>query len=414
MRSSDRREYVGALRTREETAEVIDLAARCFGNYEQMAGFLRRAAYAPGFHDPEFTRIVRARGRIVSMAMMIPRTLRFGPARVPAVTMGPICTDLRHRRRGHAAAVMHNAIDFLRSRGILLAYLGGIPDFYHRFGFYPYRWEYALKATVRDCLEVGAPGRLRKLVPRDRPSAGRVYDMATRDWLCAADRPPQVWDWLLRLVRHHAGWPFPAPRAILHARGRFIGYFTTEGAGDTLTCRETIVEPTLSSFTAALGAIARFARKHKKTRLEFRAPPHCAFARFLSAHVPAEMSLRTHPGGGPLMSVVDVERLIATLAPLLQQRLGATLAARSTAFTLRSGTAAVGFAWRAGRLAVGRPRRGAVADVAPRYFSGLLTGFYAVRTLAGCKGVTIPDRLIEPMEALFPAGYPMVAAGDDM
>jgi len=429
-------EYVGAMRTQAEREQAIDLASRSFSTYENMTSHLGRVALADGTYDPELTRIVRADGKVVAAVVMTPRTVRFGPARVSAVSIGPICTDSRYRKRGYASVGMRDAVRLLRERGFLIAYLGGIPNFYHRFGFYPYRWSYSLKVRATDAIRAGASGRLRKLAPRDRQAASRLYSRVFADRLCSADRGADLWDCLLVRAARHSFWLFNNPRALLDARGRFIGYFTSGTSGETLSCQETVVEPRVASFRSALGAIGRLARKSDKATVEFWMPPDDPLAAWLAAHVPTRIEMGAHPTGGPLMCVVSFGSLMAALKPLFEQRLRESeYVGKPLALTLRSGDGAVGLSWRARSekrdryiLPVGPsgaphkmylslfspPARGPVASVPPRYLSGVLTGFYDVRAVAAYQGVLIPERLLRPMSILFPVGHAMVVRGDDM
>lgn len=249
---------VGEPEVRKQALEVI---VRAFTNPAGMERHLRRSLWRGDIFDPEHTRVTIARGRVVSAVVMGPRMIRFGPVRIPAMTVGPVGTDDRHRKRGYGAAAMRDATRHMEENGRLIAYLQGIPDFYHRFGYYPYIASGNVKFDREGARRASNTGTLRRMTRRDLPRVSRIYNEATAGRTCAAVRDARLWDWLLSYGG--GSWLFGNPRVILDGRARICGYLTGDRQGG-ISVREIVVRPDEHSCRAALGALVRAARRHRR------------------------------------------------------------------------------------------------------------------------------------------------------
>jgi len=132
-------ERVGGLLTPEDRRRTVAMLSRAFSRAPALETHVGRAQFVGPQFDPANTRIVVAHGEVVSAVVLTPRTIRLGSAAVPAMSVGPVGTHERHRKKGYAALAMQDASWHMGERGILVAYLTGIPHFYHRFGYYPWR-----------------------------------------------------------------------------------------------------------------------------------------------------------------------------------------------------------------------------------------------------------------------------------
>jgi predicted acetyltransferase len=218
--------------------EALDTAIRAFTRPEGMEGHLELSLWQGKLFDPEDTRVAVAEGRAVSLVVLTPRMIRFGPVKVPAMSVGPVGTHDHYRKRGYSTAVMNDASARMKAKGILIAYLVGISGFYNRFGYYPFMARSSVKFFREPAETELRPGRLRAMTRKDLPSVRRLYDEVTARRICAAVRDDKVWDWLLRPGGHT--WIFRVPKVILDARGRLCGYLTMEPKGE-LNIREIIV-----------------------------------------------------------------------------------------------------------------------------------------------------------------------------
>ncbi len=403
-------ERLSGIRDEKDRQAVVELFGRAFEDPRWMERHMDRSLLCGPVFEAEHTRVAVVDGSIVSAVTMAPRMIRFGAVKVPAMTIGPVGTQDRYRKRGYMAAVMNDASRYMEENGYLVAYLGGIPDFYNRFGYYPYQASGSVTFRRENARKEARPGKLRAMTRKHLPAVRRLYDKATANRVCAAARDAKVWDWLMGPGRR--SWLFSKPKVILDGRGRLCGYATcTRGGGPGRT--EIVVRQDEASCRAALGALVADARRREAKEIVLSLPWDDALAVFLRQCVGAEFRISSSATGGPLMKVVDFPVLMRRLQPSFAQRWqDARSSLPAARFTLESEIGKVGLWVTGNSVRVGPPGPGAAVRVPQRWLSGLLTGYYAVRDVAGRKGAAVPPDLMPVMDILFPPGWPFVCSGD--
>jgi len=404
-------ERVGGLRDAKDRREAGEALARAFGDPGSMERHMERSLWKGRVFDPGHTRIVVADGRVVSAVVMGPRHIRFGPVRVPAMTLGPVGTHDHYRKRGYGAEAMRDATRYMKENGILVAYLQGISNFYYRFGYYPFMAPSRATFKRADAKKEALPGRLRAMTRGDLPRVRRIYDAATARRTCAAVRDKTVWDWLFTHGRHT--WLFRRPRVVLDERDRVCGYVTMEN-DRKFTVREIVVKQDEAACRAALGAIVREARRREAAEVRLPLPWDDALAIFLRQHVSAEFTMHASASGGAMLMIGDFPGLARRLEPLFAQRWQeARTRLPAVRFTLASEIGSVGFVVTRDSVRVTEPTGAPCVRVPRRWLSGLLTGYYAPGDIAPRKGARIPGELMPVLDILFPQGWPFVYQGDN-
>ena len=405
-------ERVSGLKDAKDRREALEAVARAFRDSVRTERHLERTLWHPSVFRPEHTRVTVAHGRVVSVVVMTPRMMRFGPVTVRAMTIGPVGTHDRYRHRGYSAAAMNDASRFMADHGYLLAYLGGIPRFYYRFGYYPYMARPLTRFDRDQAMAEARPGRLRTMTRRDLARVRAIHDQVTAQRICAAARPNEVWDWLIGPASRT--WVFAGPKVILDGRARVCGHLTIKSKGG-LDIGEIVVRQDEASCRAALGALARVAKRREIKEITLPLPWDDTLAVFLRHYVTTTCTLTTNPTGGSLLKIVDFPALMHRLQPLFTQRLREAHAAHANArFTLESDTGAVGLAVGRKRVRVGAPVHGERVHIPQRWLSGLVTGYHAVQDIAPRRGVVVPPELLGVMATLFPPGWPFVYRGDNL
>jgi len=399
------------IQSSKDRSEALDVILRAFTGPGRMERHMDQSLWRGDIYDPEHTRITVADGRVVSAVAMAPRMIQFGPVKIPAMTVGPVGTHDHYLKRGYSSAAMNDASKYMKENGYLVAYLGGIADYYYRFGYYPFLARTSVKFDREQARKESRPSRLRRMTRADLAAVRRLYDRATAGRICAAARDGKLWNWLLGPGRHT--WLFAGAKVILDERGRLCGYLTMDATGE-LGFREIVVKPDETALRAALGALVREARKREAKKITLRLPWDDPLAVFLRQYVGGEFTMESHATGGALLKVVDFPALMQALEPLFQDRWAAAgPSLPPTRFTMKSELGAVGVGIDAGRVKIGPPVRGGRVRVGQRWLSGLLTGYHTVRDIAPRKQVSIPSGLLVPMEILFPSGWPFVYQADN-
>jgi predicted acetyltransferase len=406
-------ERVSGLETGDDMRQAIDASASAFREKSRSkAEFVaRKVMWSGSTFDPEHTRIVVADGRVVSQVIMAPRMMRFGPVGIPAMTVGGVATHPDYQRLGYNAVCMNDCTRYMKEHGYLLAYMQGFRKYYHRFGYYPYSASGGVTVFAGESQRQGLPGRLRAMTGRDIPRVARLYEKATKGYVCTAVRDRAVWEWLMRCGKHTSF--FENPKVILDQRGRLCGYLTM-GGGDDLIIRELVVLQDERSWRVALWNMGWLARRYGLKKYGLPLTWGEPMTVFLRQEFETWTSLNTKPDGGRLLMVVDFPALMTALEPFLTERWrAASPAVRNARWTLKSEIGSVGITASAGRIRVGGRRSGPRVRIGMRWLSGLLTGYHGVRDIAARKDVQIPSSMMSVLNALFPPGWPVTLRGDN-
>ena len=254
MAKSPRVERLSGLQSEQDRQEALEVMVEGFSGLPRMV----RSRYSGPLAEGAHTRVVVAKGRVVSAMVMSPRRLQFGPVTVPAMTIGPLATHVRFRHRGYAEKLITDATCHMREEGYLLAYLGAIPSFYHRFGYYPFRVQSRATLKCKSAEKVSLPGRLLTMKRAHLPSVQAIYKRANEGRMCAAKRDDVIWNWLLG---SGLGTPqFRNPKIITGPDGPIHGHATGQFK-NIVRADEFVVDPSEESVRLALGALAALRRK---------------------------------------------------------------------------------------------------------------------------------------------------------
>lgn len=398
------------LKSPEERSEALDILVRAFNAPLRMEKHITKAVWQEPIFDPEDTRIVVAGGHVVSVVVLGPRMLRFGPAKVPAMTVGPVATHDGCRAMGYGSAAMNDATEYMRKKGVVLAYMQGLRGYYHRFGYFPFSMTAAIKFDRKEAARLAKPGWLRTMTLKDVERLRVLYEKAMADRICVAARDRIVWEWLIK--RGVNSWIFEGPKTIVDARGKLCGYLTLNPEGG-FGVREFVVANDEHAWRVALGAVVREAKRREANEIDLPMIWGDPMAVFLRQSVRAESKTRTSPDGAQLMMIVDFPALMRLLEPLLTKRWKkANPALRNVRFTIVSGIGSVGITAGRSGIRVGKPVEGPHVHIARQWLSGLVSGLYSVRDIVGREGVRIPASALPALEILFPAGWPFIFRGD--
>lgn len=397
---------LGPMTSACDRREALEVLAASFlkapepGMREHMA----RAAWRGPTFNPEHTRIAVADGRVVSVIVMVPRMVRFGPVTVPAMTVGPVATREDCRKQGYCTATMNACTRYMERNGYLLAYLQGNCRLYGRFGYFRYMMHVTAKVRTDDAVKYGAPGRLRTMTRKDIDDLARLYERASAGRVISAARDRAVWDWAVGYAVHT--WLFSGPKVVLDANGRLCGYLTMNAQGEP-GLREFVVSPDEASMRATLGALGAVARKREAETFSLPVQWDDPFAVFLRQVAGAEFQIVSRSSGGPLAKIVNFPILMQKLQPLFTERWRAAHSALpATRFTLASeiGSVCLEVAPRGVRVVEGGG--GQRVWVPQRLLTGLVTGCWSFREVAQRPETRVPTRLVPYLDPLFPACWP--------
>lgn len=401
-------ERVGGFSCVREKREALDTIVKAFAP-SQWQPLAAASIWRPPVSDPGLTRVAIADGRVVSVAVLGRRHLRFGPCLIPAMTIGPVATHPDYEGQGFGTAVMGDVAAFMARCRAHLGYIQGIPGFYSRFGYYSYLAKSKIVVQRAAMEPFLGRGVLRRMKPEDLPDVRRIYNHATSRRTCAARRDAATWTWLTRSRRNAL---FFEPRVIQDREGITAGYVTFDPV-DPFHVREVVVRQDPVACAAALGAICRAAARKHAQEVELKLPWDGALMTFCRQRVGGVFHAYCNPTGGSLMRIVDFPRLMKSLEPLLSERIRAADRRFSGRMRLVAGTESVGLRLDKGTVSTGRANGGPALVVPERWLPGLLTGYCTPDDLRLTEGVAVPPTLRSLLSVLFPRCWPFVYQGDN-
>ena len=277
-------------------------------------------------------------GRKVSWLSIIPFTLQIGTATVRMDGIGGVGTDAKHRNRGYSRRVLEAAVAHMRCGDGALSMLYGIRDFYSKFGFATAGPDYLVILHELERDNVLPTGwSVRDFVASDLPAIQALYAHGAAQSVGTAVRPAKggvVWSHLAGEAEGDepdACRVVEGPDRTVHGyvwRARWCWYVKHKLETDfreALVLGEVAADGPIAA-DAVLAACRQWAqaegahRKVKQIVLAF--PPEGALSA-AAMRQDARFVQNYSASGDSMARVLDVARLLRSLAPELHARLQA-------------------------------------------------------------------------------------------
>ena len=280
----------------------------------------------------------RRAGRVVTGACLLAQTWRYGGVAFPVGRPEMVATDPAYRQRGLSRAVLGLLHDRSDARGDLAQGITGIPYFYRQFGY-----EYALdlggeRYVALDDIPDAVPGsaepyHLRPAREADLPFLADLYERSRARSLVSAGIPPAYWrarlaspptafaDWRLEVIADAAGAAhgflnLPPIRHGSHFMVRQLE--VAPGVG-----MRPLVPPVLRGLKRLWPTLGTFKPLEPPTTINFRLGREHPWYEALGPR----LAPRCRPPYAWYVRVADLPRLLMHLAPVLEARLAASVAA---------------------------------------------------------------------------------------
>jgi predicted N-acetyltransferase YhbS len=147
-----------------DDAAIAGLLARCF-----TTDFGGRSFF---IHHHHLRLVIRDGGAIISHVALMLRSVSIGGQRVSVAGLAEVATDPAHRGQGHAATLLHAAIEAAKASPAAFLLLFGQAGLYGAAGF----WAVPNPVTQLD-LQPGASAGLMVLALQGRPWPAGVLDL---------------------------------------------------------------------------------------------------------------------------------------------------------------------------------------------------------------------------------------------
>jgi GNAT superfamily N-acetyltransferase len=279
-------------------------------------------------HDSTFRwrhgRVVEVDGAVVGYLRIFDRRLWLRGARLRAAGIGSVATHPDYRRRGLATALLRDTLALLRREGYHLSFLGTevAPAFYERLGWRMVRQPSHGAPAAEAAALPERPGlTMRPFAPSDLTVVARIHARATRGRTGSVARSLRYWTDHLSWIDDDASG-FLVAATDRRGLSAFVRSRSERWASTLMVLDAHCRAGAEACMSPLLGALGRHAvgqgLKGIQASLPEGHPLGEAFARLPSAGVTTDVRYPL------MMRVVDLPGLLRSLAPLLDERLGAT------------------------------------------------------------------------------------------
>ena len=308
----------------QELEEMIELQCLVFrpGGHERYNAYLR----GDSSYEPGQTRVVVVDGRIAATLRVWDRTVRVGETAVRMGGIGGVGTHPDHRRRGHASALLRDAIDWMRGRGYPTSVLFTevATEFYRRHGW---------ASVPMPGFRIAAPGAIATLPElgegagewrveafdegRDLGAVMALYDRYNAGLSGSLVRDRAYWDSEPARIRGIL------PSAVaLDAGGNLRGYLNYRiEEGQAEVCELAVDETAASATDALVRHFLRECAAQEAGEIVGELPHRHPVVDLLCEYCGGDLELTGN--ATTMWKVLDLPRLLSALLPELQQRVEA-------------------------------------------------------------------------------------------
>jgi len=391
---------IRGVETRAEVEQVADLYGKAFRGYEW---------HYRNYTDLLLKRLPREQWRLsrvmwtpdgvpVASLRIADRTVRIGSVMVRMGGIGDVCTHPFCRKLGLMRRLFSHSVDYMRAEPYDLSYLGGIPNFYDKFGFITVHGHWSLQLPRAQVARLKGVYAGRTARRADADAIERLFqaDLAIRDG--AMLRPGRRW--LTRWLKDRR------LRLLVDAKGRARAYYSASPDGDAFVLHEVSLgsTPDRDGIVSVIADMVKVAKSHEKPNLHFSLPPEHPLGQFCLADGCTQRRSIGHRGGG-MARITNLETLCAHMAPEWARLLAASPAAGWCGrLRIKTNIGTLDLAIAPGSV-VAQPAKGrAAAEIAADQdkLCRLVVGFHSPATAALLGDVRITKAALPLATALFP------------
>ena len=192
---------ISSLADQNRIDELIELNVRVHTIDKDFAK--RMVLLNPESNNPSFHKFLLKDDKIIAGTSLIPHTMQWHGTSIRVGEIGLVGTLEENRNHGYSAALIESCIEQMKSKGIPLSFLWGIPDFYEQFHYH-----YAFPHTITGYVSLPKSriggwvpsGTIREAEPPDRWWIQKLYRTYNVGLTGCIVRNEPLWDWIFRLT----------------------------------------------------------------------------------------------------------------------------------------------------------------------------------------------------------------------
>jgi len=391
----------------KERSEIIGLLDVAFGS-KVFGVNLLEAVWHPSIFRNHHTKIATVAGKVAGVVVIGERTISFPPVEISAATIGPVATHPSFQKMGVCSALMKFALNFIKSSNIEITYTQGIPNFYSRFGFFPYLAKSKISVNVADVRQ-NVEGQIIDFKSTHLPELKKIYERVTKESIFSAKRDAKVWSWLTGPAQ--GSYYFYKPQVFVGNNGKVHGYFSGD-LTDPMNFREVVVDTSIESCRLAISLLSKYALNLGASEFEIKLADNSFLMSYLKQDVKGTFLQFVQSDGGSMLKIFDSVELFQRLIPFFNSRLKG-LGLKDSAFSLRMMSKSISFRIVNDEIKLEEGVTSECFNIPNHVLPGLITGYYSFEEIAPFCDFILDDTGKLVFKSIFPKRYPFLYQGDN-
>lgn len=253
-------------------------------------------------------------GEPVSRLLIAKRAFRIGGAVMPFGAIISVETEEKRRNRGYSRRVLEHSSEWMAANGYDCAFLFGIDNFYHRFGYTVCLPACRMEVRTRDAELAESRWTVRPIMEADHPALHAIYAANNAD-LTGSFVRDEGYFWF-RKGSHYG--VIPESVVFTDEAGEVVAYASRDATQEHVTVNEVgLLRP--EHHTAVLRWAAERAIEQRQERITFHLPPESLFTTALTQYGAVQTLTfpRNGAGGGQILAM----GLLLRVAPFFEKTL---------------------------------------------------------------------------------------------
>jgi len=384
------------LTTEHDHQIAKELFGRCFAAnnsyFNHYQSIEKQLAYNPALR-PENYWLIWLEDTIIGATQIFAFPIRIGIATLQLGGIGGVCTLPAFRRQGYNEALLNHCLAQMQQLGHDLSLLGGIPDYYHRFGYAVVMPTWQIKFSSQQLLKFSPTHDIRKITPEDLPGLQHLFEQEFSGVDGTHVRTREFWQYHFKLN--------PIIYIAENQAKQPVGYIWLE-TRDQIRIKEAAAE-TVVAATSLLQFVAREAQPRFQAEISGNLHPEQPFVRFLQPRCDFSITTQHRSNGGWMARVMNLIPAFQKLAPELSVRLQKSNAKMHLNVGFRTDLGDLVLACHSGQVQVSReaPTHGFI-ELPQSVLAQMIYGYHHFTDLAADHALQIPAAYLPLIQILFP------------
>lgn len=395
------------IQTEHDRQVARELFASCFAannsyfsHYQSVEMQLK---FSPAL-KPENYWLVLTDDQIIGATQIYTFPIRFGVAVLEMGGIGGVCTLPAFRKQGFNEALLNHCLIQMKKMNLDLSLLGGIPNYYHRYGYAVVMPNYQLTLSSRKLFELRQTHTIRKFTPVDLPELNRLFAREYSALSGTHIRSDEFWQYHFKSN--------PVIYVAENSENQIVGYVWLDTRQQIRIREAAIADNDVAE--SLLRFLAGEAQPRFQPEITGNLHPEQPFVRALKSKCDVSITTRYQRNGGWMGRLIHLESTFQKLAPELGKCLQSGSHGMNLNVGFRTEIGDVVLALKAGQVRVvkNEPPTQGFLEISQSVLTRLIFGYCDFTELANLYRLTVPKAYQSAIPVLFPARHAFISEPD--